>query len=710
MKSDQAYLDLIDSNLDLRIKLAQETVETIKNKRKIHKLIKDLERCELYIKYLEKYLVPKEDEIKQLKIKCQSIQYELDKCHYHLDLKEEALVAQDERIIQLEDTIDKLKNQIIEISIFKNYKETDQQSMTTIALNQIANIATALDRIERFIGGDHSSNPINNLNLARTTLGNLRAQFLALGHQIDMDANTIVNLQNLLNNTTREVNNHLQHIANLRNSILQREQMLIQNWRVEVNRRLEWYQFARELQTNGQRIAFRKQNRINTLTQEKIALRIIIRCKDNQIAAYRRHANVEYSRRRYLACVREAQRWRAQCRILDQNLNNLNQQIFTLQNNPPGNMAEARREPIFSTIAPIFAKHEQYTGQESPDDYLDRIWNSISHLEPNMTALETANAGDFNNAIKCSLLKSKLGGKYIPVPQQNNFVNPAVNIDSPDTLRAWLRTKYQRETIGTQQTAIQRLSQERFLVTDSPDTYEKRIRPLLLGVPDNDPIALSFLKNHLSGDLYTWMKITNPATTDAYFTELKNLWLERNPIVSSQAPVQQIIQNSLPNQPQIDSAYNASSKANDFIIRLAKDLQYSGLKSDHETLEKYIYDELQNRLGGSRIAAHNRKSPFDSINTNASRRIVKKKSSKVTNIRRCSICGNKNHTKVNCPKKKKSKNINYIYQSEEENEETTEEDDDEEVEYVEYDDDDDEDDEPQNCYAVKKNWIEEEYL
>lgn len=66
-----------------------------------------------------------------------------------------------------------------------------------------------------------------------------------------------------------------------------------------------------------------------------------------------------------------------------------------------------------------------------------------------------------------------------------------------------MNTKYQRENIGTQQSAIQRLSQERFLPTNSPDTYEKRIRPLLLGVPNNDVIALSFLKNHLSGDLYT---------------------------------------------------------------------------------------------------------------------------------------------------------------------------------------------------------------
>src|ERR1043165_854156 len=125
-----------------------------------------------------------------------------------------------------------------------------------------------------------------------------------------------------------------------------------------------------------------------------------------------------------------------------------------------------------------------------------------------MTALENA---DFNDVIKFGLLKSMLEGKYIPVPNNDSYSagNPAIN--SPATLGAWMRVKYQRENIGIQQSAIQRLSQERFLPIDSPDTYEKRIRPLLLGVPNNDATALAFLKNHLSGDFYTWMKIANLA-------------------------------------------------------------------------------------------------------------------------------------------------------------------------------------------------------
>jgi hypothetical protein len=77
-----------------------------------------------------------------------------------------------------------------------------------------------------------------------------------------------------------------------------------------------------------------------------------------------------------------------------------------------------------------------------------------------MTALKNANAGDFDDAIKFILLKSKLGGKYIPVPGNDLYANPVAPINFSATLRAWMNAKYQRENIGTQQSAIQRLSQE----------------------------------------------------------------------------------------------------------------------------------------------------------------------------------------------------------------------------------------------------------
>ena len=99
---------------------------------------------------------------------------------------------------------------------------------------------------------------------------------------------------------------------------------------------------------------------------------------------------------------------------------------------------------------------------------------SWSFAEGHITALENANAGDFNNAYKCGLLKSKMGGIYAPVPVNDPYNgNNPINI--PDTLRAWMRSKYQHKTIDSWQSALQRLTQEKFLHTDLPDTYKKRI-------------------------------------------------------------------------------------------------------------------------------------------------------------------------------------------------------------------------------------------
>src|SRR4051794_31404256 len=127
-----------------------------------------------------------------------------------------------------------------------------------------------------------------------------------------------------------------------------------------------------------------------------------------------------------------------------------------------------------------------------------------------MTVLETANAGDFDNAVKCDILKSKIGGKYASVLANNNLVAGNPSINTSDTLRAWLRAKYQRETVGNQQSAIQRLTQEKYQPYDTPDTYEARIQPLLLGVADNDAQVLGFLKSQLTGNFFMMMRIANP--------------------------------------------------------------------------------------------------------------------------------------------------------------------------------------------------------
>jgi len=157
-------------------------------------------------------------------------------------------------------------------------------------------------------------------------------------------------------------------------------------------------------------------------------------------------------------------------------------------------------------------------------------------------------------------------------------------------------------------------------------------------------------------------------------------------------------------------------------------LQYTGIATDDATLEKFIYDDLQKKLGSR--TAHVRKSPFEPKSVNTTKKVVrkvvpKKVASKI--IRLCSNCRKAGHIKTNCPGVKRTKKVNHVYQDEvedteeleveyvdDDNEEVVLEDDDDEYieEYVEeYIDNDDENDvESRNCYAVKKKWCKVEYL
>ena len=94
---------------------------------------------------------------------------------------------------------------------------------------------------------------------------------------------------------------------------------------------------------------------------------------------------------------------------------------------------------------------------------------------------------------------------------------------------------------------------------------------------------------------------------------------------------------------------------------------------DDATLEKFIYDELKRRLGGT--TAHVRKSPFAPRSINATKKVVRKVVSKASakKTRNCSACGKAGHIKVNCPKGKRTKKVNYVYQDVVEDPEASEE-------------------------------------
>src|ERR1043165_1103495 len=117
-------------------------------------------------------------------------------------------------------------------------------------------------------------------------------------------------------------------------------------------------------------------------------------------------------------------------------------------------MADTRCLPVLTMIAPVLTKTKPYTGQEPLDDYLDRLIQSISFIQGHMTVLKNKNARDFDDAVKCDIFKAQKKGKYLPVPAQDLY-NENANINSPATLRAWMRSHYQKETVVSWQPALQ---------------------------------------------------------------------------------------------------------------------------------------------------------------------------------------------------------------------------------------------------------------
>ncbi|CAG8502783.1 22497_t:CDS:2 [Cetraspora pellucida] len=192
-------------------------------------------------------------------------------------------------------------------------------------------------------------------------------------------------------------------------------------------------------------------------------------------------------------------KWKAQTRNSEQLINNLNQQIFQLQNNPPILANMATIQEVMAVITPLIAPILQYIGQEPPEDYVNKIkqlYNCGSTVDV---------VAGFNDAVKTQILASKMGEKYI-LP--NPFNNQA----------EVLNTEYQRNNIGTQQITTQRLTQEKFMSYDTPKTYETKIKPFLLGVPINNNYVLGVLKNQLPTELYNRITIAPPADILAFFT------------------------------------------------------------------------------------------------------------------------------------------------------------------------------------------------
>ena len=244
---DPAYIEILDTNKELRKELEDEIAENKLKDKKLKSLSRELDRCYKTISRQDSTILAHEDEIESLKSEIKSLKQRLYKALQDLKHKGDASTAQDIHILRLEDKVDQLKKRIGEITDKKlsQINSSSFNAYSQMALPDILrNIGTALDRIEGYINGDTSFDPRNTLNGIRISITTIR------GH-MQRHAQNAINTQGLLNTANRQIYNIMNELTNTRNDLFQREQMLIRLYRNEVDARREWWQFAQELQING---------------------------------------------------------------------------------------------------------------------------------------------------------------------------------------------------------------------------------------------------------------------------------------------------------------------------------------------------------------------------------------------------------------------------------------------------------------------------
>jgi hypothetical protein len=84
------------------------------------------------------------------------------------------------------------------------------------------------------------------------------------------------------------------------------------------------------------------------------------------------------------------------------------------------------------------------------------------------------------------------------------------------------------------------------------------------------------------------IKIGNLVDLNAFFTQLNDKWLEAGGRVS----VSSFNEETLSHSSIQKNLLTEGKKEIDFTNKIARDLQYSGLTSDIDTLEHFIYEEL----------------------------------------------------------------------------------------------------------------------
>lgn len=106
---DPTYIDLLDTNKELRKELADEISENKLKDKKLKSSTRKLEACYRTLSHHDLTILAHGDEIASLKSEIKSLKWRLYKALQDLRQKGNGSTAQDIHILRLEDKVDQLK-------------------------------------------------------------------------------------------------------------------------------------------------------------------------------------------------------------------------------------------------------------------------------------------------------------------------------------------------------------------------------------------------------------------------------------------------------------------------------------------------------------------------------------------------------------------------------------------------------------------------
>ena len=244
---DPAYIEILDTNKELRKELNEEISINKDSEKKIRSLIKEVEAYHRSLTHQDSTIIAHEEEIISLKAEIISLKKCLRQIQQDVKLKDEASSVQDSRIIELEDKVDQLKARISKL-VSKKIPENKispegDMAQAFNAINEILGsrqqIATYLQGIRVYLDGlsihdDHERRADIPAHIGRL-FNNITDNLDIIINREDIAHRDIRQYQAILDNTNAQVQDLKNELANARNHITNLN-MSLDNKRIEAFR------------------------------------------------------------------------------------------------------------------------------------------------------------------------------------------------------------------------------------------------------------------------------------------------------------------------------------------------------------------------------------------------------------------------------------------------------------------------------------------